>query len=169
MHYVLVSADEEILVLEDQRLYFQGVDSTCTANVFAPDPLSTANVNYGGLYVDNNDGPVPLLDLERQNITFKADYSNGSFRLQNADLMIADFSSPSIAPLTQTSPNFNLTRDQDGFEDVNAFAHLSIFKNYIDSLGFSSIPGNQIQIDVHAISDADQSFFSSSDWKIYMR
>tara|TARA_R110001592_G_scaffold17518_2_gene73758 strand:+ start:50294 stop:52057 length:1764 start_codon:yes stop_codon:yes gene_type:complete len=168
LHYVLISADDEILVLEDQRLYFQGVDSTCTANVFAPDPLSTANVNYGGSYVDNNDGPMPILDLERQNITFKADYSNGTFRLENADLKISDFSSPSIAPLTQSSPNFNLTRDKDGFEDVNAFAHLSIFKNYIDSLGFSSIPGNLIEIDVHALSDADQSFFTSSDWKIYM-
>ncbi|PTM02767.1 MAG: hypothetical protein DA405_12290, partial [Bacteroidetes bacterium] len=168
LHYVLISAADEILVLEDQRLYFQGVDSTCTAAIFAPDPLSTANVNYGGLYVDNNDGPTPILDLERHNITFKADYSNGIFRLENADLKISDFSSPSIAPHTQSNPNFNLTRDQDGFEDVNAFAHLSIFKNYIDSLGFSSIPGNLIEIDVHAISDADQSFFTSADWKIYM-
>jgi hypothetical protein len=168
LHFVLISASDEILVLEDQRLYFQTNDSTCTALIFAPDPLSTANVNYGGSYVDNNDGSVAVLDAERKNITFKADYSNGTFNLENADLKISDFSSPSIAPYTQNTPTFNLTRDQDGFEDVNAFAHLSIFKKYIDSLGFSSIPGNQIEIDVHALSDADQSYFSGSELKIYM-
>jgi hypothetical protein len=168
LHFVLISAADEILVLEDQRLYFQTNDSTCTAQIFAPDPLSTANVNYGGSYVDNNDGSVSVLDAERQSITFKADYSNGTFNLENADLKISDYSSPSIAPYTQTTPTFNLTRDQDGFEDVNAFAHLSIFKDFIDSLGFSSIPGNQIEIDVHALSNSDQSYYSPGELKIYM-
>jgi len=168
MHYVLISSANEILVLEDLRNYFHTSDSTCTALVFAPDPLSTANVNYGGLYVDNNDGSIPLLDLERQNISFKAKFDNGTFKLENADIKIDDFDSPTIPAYSQNSPNFNLTRDQDGFEDVNAFVHLSLFKKYIDSLGFSSIPGNQIEVDVHAVSNSDQSYYSPSGFRIYM-
>jgi len=168
LHYTLISAADNILVLEDQRRYFHTSDSTCTALIFAPDPLSTANVNYGGLYVDSNDGPVAVLDAERQVITFKADFNNGTFRLENADLKISDFSAPSIPPYIQTSPTFTLGRHQDGFEDVNAFAHLSIFKKYIDSLGFSSIPGNRIEIDVHALSNTDNSYYSPSELKIYM-
>jgi hypothetical protein len=168
LHYILISAANEILVLEDLRSYLQTGDSTCSALVFAPDPLSTANVNYGGLYVDNNDGPMPLLDLERQNISFKALYDNGTFKLENPDIKISEFSAPILAPYTQTTPNFNLTRDEDGFEDVNTFVHLSNFKKYIDSLGFSSIPGNQIEIDVHAISNSDNSYYSPSEFRIYM-
>lgn len=168
LHYVLISAANEILVLEDMRNYFQTSDSTCTAWVFAPDPLSTANVNYGGLYVDSNDGSVPLLDLERRNISFQAKFENGTFKLENADIKIDDFSAPNIPVYSQNNPNFNLTRDQDGFEDVNAFVHLSLFKKYIDSLGFASIPGNQIEVDVHALSNSDQSYYSPSSFRIFM-
>ncbi len=168
LHYVLISTGEEILVLEDLRNYKQSSDSTCTAWVFAPDPLSTANVNYGGLYLDNNDGFMPLLNAERQNLSFQALYENGVFKLENADIKIDDFDAPQIPAYQQNNPNFNLTRDEDGFEDVNAFVHLSLFKKYIDSLGFSSIPGNQIEIDVHAINNSDNSYFSPSQSRIFM-
>lgn len=165
-HYQAFVSGHEVFNLADNRRYV--ADSTCTANIFLPDPLSTANVNYGGNYVDNNDNDSPSLNNERVQRSFTATFDNGIFKLENADIKIDDFSGPFVSPATSTSPNFNYTRSQDGFEDVNAFYHLSEFKSYIDSLGFSAIPGNQISVDVHALFDADQSYYSPSEFRIYM-
>ncbi|WP_421753371.1 hypothetical protein [Croceimicrobium sp.] len=165
-HFQAFVAGSEIFNLADNRRY--GSDSTCTANIFLPDPLSTANVNYGGNYSDNNDGTNSSLNAQRFLRNFTASFDNGVFKLENADIKIDDFSAPSVAPATSTIPVFNYTRADDEFEDVNAFFHLSHYKNYIDSLGFTSIPGSQISIDVHALSDADQSYFSPAESRIYM-
>lgn len=154
--------------LEDQRRHFSGSDSTCYTFIFLPDPLSTANVNYGGSFVDNNDGDNSSLNGERKLVSFTATYDSGTFKLENADIKIDDFSAPNIAPATSNNTTFNYTRSMDGFEDVNAFYHLSTFKKYIDSLGYSNLPGNLISVDVHALSNADQSYYSPSELKIYM-
>lgn len=165
-HYQAFVAGHEVFNLADNRRY--ATDSTCTANIFLPDPLSTANVNYGGSYTDNSDNDSPSLNNERVQRNFTATYDNGVFKLENADIIIDDFSGPFVTPVTSTTPNFNYTRSQDGFEDVNAFFHLSEFKSYIDSLGFTAIPGNQIAVDVHALFDADQSYYSPSEFRIFM-
>lgn len=165
-HYQAFVAGSEIFGLEDNRRYAN--DSAVSGYVYLPDPLSTANVNYGGNYTDINDGTNASLNAQRVLRNFTATYDNGVFKLENADIKIDEFSSPIVNPITSTSPFFNYTRDNDAFEDVNAFYHLSEFKKYIDSLGFSSIPGAQIGIDVHALSDADQSYYSPAEKRIYM-
>jgi hypothetical protein len=165
-HYQAFLAGSEIFGLADNRRYSS--DSTCQAYIFLPDPLSTANVNYGGNYSDNNDATNSSLNAERVLRNFTATFDNGVFKLENADIKIDEFSAPVVQPITSNGPFFNYTRDQNGFEDVNAFFHLSEFKRYIDSLGFTSIPGAQIMIDVHALSDADQSYYSPAEKRIYM-
>ncbi len=165
-HYQGFVSGNEVFNLADNRRYAS--DSTCTAMIFLPDPLSTANVNYGGAYSDNNDADNTQLNSERFSRTFTATYDNGVFKLENADLKIDEFSLPNVPPVTSTTPVFNYTRSQDGFEDVNTFFHLSHFKKYIDSLGFTSIPGAQISIDVHALSNSDQSYYSPAEKRIYM-
>lgn len=167
LHYRGFAAGNQMYFLQDQRRRFL-VDSPVQGMVFAPDPLSSANVNYGGAYIDNGDQDATVLNAERISVNFRAEFRNGEFKLENSDLIIDDYSSPFISPATSTNGVFNFTRSQDGFEDVNTFYHLDYFKRYIDSLGFSSIPGNQIAIDVHALSDADQSYYSPSELRIYM-
>lgn len=165
-HFQAFVSGSEIFGLEDNRRYAN--DTAVTGYVFLPDPLSTANVNYGGNYTDLNDATNASLNAERVLRNFRATYDNGVFKLENADIKIDEFSLPVVPAVTSTTPFFNYTRDNDGFEDVNAFYHLSEFKRYIDSLGYSSIPGAQIGIDVHALSDADQSYYSPAEKRIYM-
>ncbi|MCR9153914.1 MAG: T9SS type A sorting domain-containing protein [Bacteroidetes bacterium] len=165
-HYQSFVAGNEIFNLADNRRYAN--DTTCDGYVFLPDPLTTNNVNYGGNYIDNNDADNASLTASRYLQSFRGTYDNGLFKLENNDIKIDDFSMPNVAPVTSTTGTFNYTRGQDGFEDVNAFFHMSEFKTYIDSLGFSAIPGAQVSVDVHALSNADQSYYTPSEQKIYM-
>lgn len=168
LHLKTFIAGSKIHYLEDQRRHFRGSDSTCYTFIFLPDPLSTANVNYGGAFSDNNDGDNSSLNGERKLMSFTATYDSGQFILENADIKIDDFSAPNVAPATSSSSTFNFTRSQDGFEDVNAFFHLTTFKNHINALGYTNLPGNKISVDVHALSNSDQSYYSPSELKIYM-
>lgn len=165
-HYQAFIAGSEIFNLADNRRYAN--DTTCTGYVFLPDPLSTANVNYGGSFSDMNDGDNASLNGERAIQSFRGTYDNGVFKLENNDIKIDEFSMPIVNPVTSTNGTFNYTRGQDGFEDVNAFFHMTEFKTYIDSLGFTSIPGAQIGVDVHALSNSDQSYYSPAEKRIYM-
>lgn len=165
-HFQAFVAGSEIFNLADNRRYAN--DTTCSGYVFLPDPLTTANMNYGGLYSDLNDGDNLVLNAERSQQSFRGTYDNGLFKLENDDIVIADFSTPNISPATSTTPNFNFTRAQDGFEDVNAFFHMTEFKSYVDSIGYSSLPGVQISVDVHALGGSDNSYYSPSELRIFM-
>ncbi len=168
LHYHGFVKGNELIYLVDERRHFTGQDSTCYTFIFRPDPLSTANVNYGGTFIDNNDADHPSLNGERFLVNFTGKYDNGIFKLESDDIVIEDFSSPNIAPATSTNTTFNFTRSQDGFEDVNAFYHLMEFRNFADNLGYANIPGNRIAFDVHALNNADQSYYSPSELRVYM-
>jgi hypothetical protein len=43
-----------------------------TGKVFNPDPLTSANVVYGGAYQDSSDADIVVLNNQRQTKTFKA-------------------------------------------------------------------------------------------------
>lgn len=148
-----------------ERRLFNG-DTVAQGQVFFPDPLTRANVFYGGAYVDQNDADRPELNQQRVMVRFPAQYRNGRFVLENAHLAIADFSPPNIPPVTSVSGTFDFTRAEDGFEDVNALYHLSEMKAYVDALGYN-LPTRQIEADVHAINGADQSYYVPSEGRLY--
>ncbi len=136
-------------------------DSTVTLWVFNPDPLTTANESYGAPYEDAADTDVLELNTERIPAQANATYDNGTFSLQNNHVAILEFSLPDIQPATSSTPEFNFTRAESGFEDANAFYHISNFQNYIRSLGFDNIVDYRIAVDVHALNGADNSNFNS--------
>ncbi|MGB0176912.1 MAG: hypothetical protein ACPF9D_07085 [Owenweeksia sp.] len=145
-------------------------DTTVQGYVFAPDPLTTAQVNYGASYKDNNDADASSLNNERELRSFTASFENGIFVLKNDFVQISDLSPPSVAPVTNTTGNFLYTRSQDGFEDVNVLYHISNHKQHLDALGFSNLPGYTIHIDPHALGGSDNSYFytSSNPYRILM-
>lgn len=138
---------------------FLNIDSTVTGKIFNPDPLTTAQVSYGGAFIDNNNADSPVLNNERQNKTFTADFDGSVFRLQNSHIQLHDINGNGIIAVTSTTPVFDFTRSQNGFEDVNAFYHLSLYRDYIHSLGFTSADV-LAKVDPHGTND-DNSFFSS--------
>ncbi len=101
------------------------------------------------------------LNAERVPVQAIATFDNGTFRLENDHVAILEFSTPVIQPVTSTVPEFNFTRSESGFEDVNAFYHITNMQEYIRSLGFDNIVNYQIAVDVHALNGADNSNFNS--------
>ncbi len=160
-YYELVlNRDVKVIYQNDLLSYAAPQDSTVTVWVFNPDPLTSANQTYGAPYSDASDNDVLELNAERVPVQVVATFEDDTFRLENQFVAIKEFSLPDVPPVTSTTNEFNFTRAESGFEDVNAFYHISNYQNYIQSLGFNDIVNYQIAVDVHALSGADNSNFN---------
>jgi len=159
---VILDADGNTLYQKDLNLYYcaQPSDSTVTAAVFLPDPLTTAGVTYGSPYVDNSDNDVAELNAELANITMTADYNGGTFTLASPYCLITEHSAPNVPPVTSLVDDFTFTRAQQGFEDVNVYYHITTFQNHIQNLGFSNLVNYAIECDTHGLNGADNSMFN---------
>lgn len=171
---------ERKMIRENDRSYFQFVnlhsnetlvreisinknllpDSLALISIFLPDPLTSAQQNYGAPYSDQNDTDVPQLLNEIVQVNYPVFFDNDTFRLQNDLVIITDHSSPSVVPAFSLTPNFQFTRSQDGFEDVNVFYHLTEYQLYLRSLGFTTLVNYAIPADAHGLNGADNSNFN---------
>lgn len=138
------------------------LDTPAAAKVFIPDPLTTAQVTYGNPYEDSNDADISQLNFQRQEVTIDADFQNGDFTLSGQYCIISEHSAPTVQPASKTSPDFDFTRTEDGFEDVNAFYHITEYQKYIQLLGFTNLAAFAIKVDCHALNGSDNSNFSPS-------
>lgn len=152
-----------ILRLNDRICYTDG-----SGYVFAPDPLTTAGVAYGGSYVDNNDADHAVLTAERVLVTLpELTLSGGVYHLRGPWCYLEDWDPPTSAPVTNPDPNgFVYTRNAQGFEDVMAYYHIDNNQRYMRSLGFTLIQAAPIRVDPHGCSGADNSYYVPSTNKI---
>ncbi len=160
---ILANEDAEIIYESDLNRYWRAVaatDTIITGKVFKPDPLTTAHVAYGGNYVDNNDADNTQLNNERISVSIPATFNNGTFYLENAFAKITEIESPVVTAATSSTPLFDFTRSQSGFEDVNTLYHVTVMQQYIQSLGFNNMLNQKLDIDPHAVSGQDNSYFS---------
>jgi hypothetical protein len=166
--YELIIDDEAMVIYErDMNNYFKGkkshdVDTPALARVFNPDPLTTAGVAYGAPYADAADADISQLNMQRQQVTIDVAFENDTFKLESPYCLITDHSIPDVAPVTSLTPDFEFTRSQDGFEDVNAFYHINVYHDYVQQLGFDNIVDYPIWVDTHAMGGADNSNFSAA-------
>ena len=137
-------------------------DTTINVGVFDPDPLTSSGNEYGGDYVDNSDANSFFLNDQIVNRTINARYNNGSFLLENDHVIMMDLSNPIQTVVTSADQSFMFTRNEDEFEEVNAFYHISNMKNYLESIGLDTLMNYQIQVDAHALNGSDNSMFVSS-------
>lgn len=159
---LIIDAQGQLLHQKDLAMHYQALpDSVVNALVFMPDPLTSANVTYGGSYIDNNDADVAQLNAQRVAVTMTVSYDTltGIFSLESPFVKITEQSSPVTTPTTSLTNNFNFTRAQTEFEDVNAYYHLTTYQNYLQSLGFMNLVNYQINVDAHAFGGADNSNF----------
>ena len=160
----------ELVLNEDARVIYQNdllsysapaeTDSTVTLWVFNPDPLTTAAQTYGAPYTDNSDQDVLELNAERVAVQTSVTLENDTFFLRNAYASVEEFSLPSSNLSFSLTPEFNYTRAEDGFEDVNTYYHINYFQGYIRSLGFTNLVDYPIAIDAHALGGSDNSNFN---------
>ncbi|MDX5426877.1 MAG: hypothetical protein LPK46_01905 [Bacteroidota bacterium] len=137
-------------------------DSLVRMKIYGPDPLSVAGKSYGGSYSDQNDGNTGVLDPLRSTRFERVKFENGYFSLENPFVKIMDFEAPYSTVQTTTNGLFEFSRNHPGFEQVNAYYHITMVKNRLTTLGFPSLANFQIQVDAQAMNGADNSKFSSS-------
>jgi subtilisin-like proprotein convertase family protein len=112
---------------------------------------------------DRNDsaGAVPAAayhDVELPNVI----HVGGPLHGMHVDLV--DRQPPNVAPPDGVG-SLAFDREEDGFEDVNAYFHIDRNQTYLQSLGYKNtraVVGYAIDVDAHAASGADNSFFLPS-------
>ncbi|HJQ40657.1 MAG TPA: proprotein convertase P-domain-containing protein [Thermoanaerobaculia bacterium] len=118
------------------------------ANVFDPNPVVTLN---DPTLQDRNDSASAVPDAAYRTVELQD--------LNSPYVKLVDIQPPSIAPPTG-SLVFN--RQDDGFEDVNAFFHIDATQRYLQSIGYRgrrAIAPYAIETDAHAQNGFDSSLF----------
>ena len=135
------------------------LDTAVSAYVFAPDPLSVANVPYGGIYVDANDGNTAVLDSLRTEANVQLTWNGVGFTLANSAAVIQEFDPPSVAVPVLPGPDAKFSRSDSEFEMINVLYHIYEWKQRMASLGYGGMVNYAIPVDVNAYGGADQSAF----------
>lgn len=143
----------------DNAARFKGKDSVIQANVFFPDPLTSAGVPYGGAYLDFNDADSPALNNERVWRPVIVDFFNDSLFLRDSVLHFEELENPVSQRPVLVGPLADFTRNQQDFEFVNSYYHLQSWIRRVHDLGYP-LPGQPIQVDPHAANGADVSGFT---------
>lgn len=153
---------------EQKTSYAPVAYTTGTAMVYLSDPLSFAQVAYGTTgYVDGNDANTTQLAAARTAVTLpEIDLTAGVYKLKSSFAEISEFESPNYGLFTQSTPDFNFTRDNNAFEAVNVFYHVDKAMRYINvELGIPCLPqqnGGVLRFDPAGLSGADNSHFLPS-------
>jgi hypothetical protein len=167
----IYNANGTLLYINPLDKHFTAADTPTYGYVFNPDPLTTAQVAYGGAYsdsiykgTDSSTVDSKQLIAQRQKVQFRGTLQGDSILLANNDFFISEVSAPSW-PVTSVTlgDTFNFVRSQYQFADVNAYYHLNAHLSYVRKLGFNNLPGFRIKVDAHALSGQDASRFTASD------
>lgn len=130
-----------------------------TAQVFHPNPVVTLN---DPTLQDRNDAALAVPPSAYAIVTLQDVAPFGPLRGPHATLV--DRQPPNIAP-PDGAASLVFDREQDGFEDVNAYFHVDVSQRYLQSLGYvgrKAIVPYAIEIDAHALSGGDNSLFLPS-------
>lgn len=144
---------------------------TGTAMVFDPDPLSVAQVAYGGNYVDGNgqgDTDTAELTAARTQVTLPdVEFSGGTYRLRGQYAEIASLQNPNTGLFTQATNAFHFTRNEQGFEAAQVYYHVDNSIRYInETLGITLVSrfnSGVVEFDPHAHNGADQSTYGGGE------
>lgn len=137
-----------------------------TGMIFNPDPLSVAQVAYGGNYVDNSDATNAQLTAARSSVVIpELEFAAGVYKLKGTYAEIKNLANPNKGLFTQATNDFSFTRDNDAFEAVNAYYHIDKSIRYVnETLGIVCRPSTNngvLWFDPSAESGADNSHYSN--------
>lgn len=140
-------------------------DSLVQSKVFLPDPITSSGKTYGqnGLYKNNSGADAAELTAELKNVNLTLGFSNDTFYTSSPYVIIKDLESPANTVFRSTTPNFNFTRSQAFFREMNCLYHIETFRTYLNGIGlpFTGMP--PILLDPTAYQGQDQSRFSYSN------
>lgn len=154
---ILVDArDGSVLSVNDRTCYEDG-----TGFVFNPDPLTTAEVEYGGAYVDQDDADLPVLNDQRVEVTLPDIFYDGeTYSLLGPWVQIKDFEPPYHLPVQVLTPDgFHFTRSEQGFEEVSVYYHIDQAQRHLRFLGYQQIQDGPIIADAQGLNGLDNSHY----------
>lgn len=148
---------------------------TAKAYVYIPDPVTSAEAasNLNGLYRDRADEDSPELAAERKEVEIEVTFEDGVYRLESEGISFGELDPRTVPPVTPAEPIFDFTRSDDAFEDVNAYYHLTTYRNYLLGLGdvesscglvvdVSKIKDMEVKVDAHCFANQDGTFDDQS-------
>jgi subtilisin-like proprotein convertase family protein len=127
--------------------------ATKPARVFDPNPVVTLN---DPSLQDRNDAASAVPDAAYKTVQLEDVAESGPLR--GPYVTLVDVQAPNIPPPSTTIFN----REDDGFEDVNAYFHIDKTQRYLQSIGYRgrrAIAQYAIETDAHAQSGFDSSLF----------
>ncbi|MBI1306007.1 MAG: T9SS type A sorting domain-containing protein [Bacteroidetes bacterium] len=152
--------NDEVIYTDHGKLFLSEPDTLVHGRVFLINPLNTAMVPYGSPYVDSSDGYVQQLVDQEKWVSFKVTLQEDTFWLRNDRFIFGEVSAPATPPLYSLTDSFDFTRDQDGFEDVNAFYHLTRYADHVEKRGYKNLLVDTLVIDAHGYNGSDLSSFN---------
>lgn len=136
-------------------LYFEAKP----ARIFDPNPVVALN---DASLQDRNDAAPAVPDAAYRIVELQDVAASGPLR--GPYVALVDRQAPNIAP-PDGSASLLFNRGDNGFEDVNAYAHIDATQRYLQSLGYTgrrAIASYAIETDAHALNGLDNSFFLPS-------
>ena len=144
---------------------------TGTGNIFDPDPLSVAGVQYGAPYNDAGDATNASFDATMSNVPLlDIDFDGTNYHLVGPYAEVVDHENPFKGLFSQTSSSFNFNRNNDAFEAVNCYYHLDKSLRYInDTLIIACMPfqySGGVRFDPSGWNGADNSSYSGGSGRL---
>lgn len=136
-------------------LYFEAKP----ARIFDPNPVVARN---DPSLQDRNDSAAAVPDSAYRIVDLQDVAESGPLR--GPHVALVDRQAPNIAP-PDGSSSLLFNRNDSGFEDVNAYAHIDGTQRYLQSLGYTgrrAIAPYAVETDAHALNGLDNSFFLPS-------
>jgi len=157
-HQIILNSNLDLLYAKDLRSYFKGNETTITAKVFNPDPLTTARKLYGGYYIDSMDINLISLNNERVDVEIPVCKEGDMFVLNSEFISVQEVENPVTNATKFDSNKLDLGRMANAFENINAVYHVNEYNNYLIAIGYEDLV-KPIAIDAHAAFGEDQSYF----------
>ena len=129
------------------------------ARVFDPNPVAALN---DPTPQDNNDAASAVPESAYKNVDL--DNVNDTGALRGPHIALVDKQAPFIAP-PNAEGSLVFNRNDDGFEDVNAYFHVDRTQKRLRALGYTgsrAIAPYAVETDAHAAGGIDNSFFLPS-------
>lgn len=169
---IIYDQNQNILEYKDLILNIKP-DSLIATQIFKPDPLTSAKLEYGTPYLDSEDANTTWLreQLQIDSIWVRWDTADQTWTLTSDYALAIDVDDSgiiAIAPPTSPNGTFNFERGDDGFEYVNAFYHINHQAQYLIELGFDSLMTYAIGFDAYGRLEDQSSFISAFSGQPYL-
>lgn len=148
----------DIILVRDRGDYVSG-----TGKVFIPDPVTSSGNTSLCTSTPGSLAPTTTFDPERKDVTFlgldPAD-SNGKYHLKGTYCCIKDDESPTHAPPSENTPDFNYSTNNRDFLAVMVYYWIDTVQRFIQNvLSVADAADYQIEVDPQGMSSVDNSHF----------